>query len=63
MAATSSEPQEEEDWDEDLSLPPPVPEWRHFITQLNQDPGDGSTADSGLGTIAMEEEDAEADTA
>ena len=29
---------------------------------MNQDPGDGSTADSGLGTIAMEEEDAEADS-
>ena len=40
-----------------------MPEWRHFVTQLNQDPGDGSTVDSGLGTIAMEEEDAEADTA
>ena len=35
----------------------------HFVTQLNQDPVDGSTADSGHGTIAMEEEDAEADTA
>ena len=31
--------------------------------QLNQDPGDGSTADLGLGTIAMEEEDVEADMA
>ena len=40
-----------------------MPEWRHFVTQLNQDPGDGSTADSGLGTVTMEEEDAEADTA
>ena len=30
---------------------------------MNQDPGDGSTADSGLGTVAMEEEDVEADTA
>ena len=40
-----------------------MPEWRHFVTQLNQDPGDGSTVDSGLGTIAMEEEDAKADTA
>ena len=30
--------------------------------QLNQDPGDSSTVDSGLGTVAMEEEDAEADT-
>ena len=44
-------------------LPPPVPEWRHFITQLNQDPGDGSTVDSGLGTLTLEEEDAKADTA
>ena len=40
-----------------------MPEWGHFVTQLNLDPGDSSTADSGLGTIAMEEEDAEADTA
>ena len=31
--------------------------------QLNQDPGDDSTADSGLGTVAMEEEDAEANMA
>ena len=64
-ATTSSESQEkeEEDWDRDLSLPQPAPEWRHFVAQLNQDPGDGSTADSGLGTITMEEEDAKADTA
>ena len=34
----------------------------NFITQLNQDPGDGSTTDSGLGTVTMEE-CAEADTA
>ena len=54
---------EEEDWDRDLSLPRPAPEWRHFVTQLNQDPGDSSTADSGLGTITKEEEDVEADTA
>ena len=40
-----------------------MPEWRHFVTQLNQDPGDSSTVDSGLGTITMEEEDAKADTA
>ena len=40
-----------------------MPEWRHFVTQLNQDPGDGSTVNSGLGTITMEEEDAKADTA
>ena len=55
--------QEEEDWDKDLSLPRPAPKWGHFVTQLNQDPGDSSTADSGLGTITMEEEDAEADIA
>ena len=40
-----------------------MPEWSHFIAQLYQDPGDGSTMGSGLGTITMEEEDAEADTA
>ena len=40
-----------------------MPEWRHFVTQLSQDPGDSSTADSGLGTITMEEENVEADTA
>ena len=38
-------------------------EWKHFVTQLNQDPEDSSTVDSGLGTITMEEEDAKADTA
>ena len=53
----------EEDWDRDLSLPGLAPEWRHFVTQLSQDPGDSSTADSGLGTITMEEENVEADTA
>ena len=65
MATTSLESQEaeEEDWDRDLSLPQPAPEWRHFVTQLNQDPGDGSTVDSGLGTVTMEEEDVEADMA
>ena len=31
--------------------------------QLNQDPGDGSTMDSGHGTVVMKEEDAEADMA
>ena len=40
-----------------------MPGWGHFVTQLNQDPGDGSTADLGLVTITMEEEDAKADTA
>ena len=40
-----------------------MPEWGHFVTQLNQDSGDSSTADSGLGTVTMEEEDAEANTA
>ena len=54
---------EEEDWERDLSLPQPAPEWRHFVTQLNQDPRDGSTVDSGLGTITIEEEDVKADTA
>ena len=54
---------EEKDWDSNLSLPQLAPEWRHFVTQLNQDPGDGSTADSGLGTITMEEEDTKAHTA
>ena len=34
-----------------------------FCYAVNQDPGDSSTADSGLGTITMEEEDAEADMA
>ena len=54
---------EEEDWDSDLSLPQLVPEWRHFVTQLNQGPGDSFTVNSGLGTITMEEEDAKTDTA
>ena len=58
-----SQEEEEEDWDKELSLPWPAPKWRHFVTQLNQDPGDSSTVDSGLGTIKMEEEDAKADTA
>ena len=31
--------------------------------QLNQDPGDGSTVDSGLCAVTMEEEGTEADTA
>ena len=30
---------------------------------MNQDPGDGSTVDSGLGTVTMEEEGAKANTA
>ena len=59
MMATSSKPQEEEDWDEDLSLTPPAPKWRHFIVQLNHDPGDGSTAHSGLGNITMKEKELE----
>ena len=64
-AATSSELQEpeEKDWDSDLSLSRLAPEWRHFVTQLNQDPGHGSTADSELGTVTMEEEDVKADMA
>ena len=62
-AATSSEPPEEEDWDAEPLLPPPAPEWGHFVMQLNQDPGNGSTIDSGLDTVAMEEENAEVNTA
>ena len=58
MTTTStSEPQEDEDLDKDLNLPPPTAEWKHFITQLNQDPWEGSITDSGLGTVAMEEGD------
>ena len=62
-ATPSSELPEEEDWDAEPSLPALAPEWKHFVTQLNQDPGDGSTTDSGLGTVAMEEEGTQVHTA
>ena len=39
-----------------------MPEWRHLVNHLNQDPGDGPTTDSGLGTVTMEEENAEVNT-
>ena len=56
---STSKPQEDEDWDKDLTLPPPTVEWGHFVTQLNQDPGEDSVADLGPGTAAMEEGDAD----
>ena len=60
--ASSSELPEEEDWDAEPLLPAPAPEWKHFVTQLNQVPGDGSTTDWGLGTVAMEEEGTQVNT-
>ena len=63
MTTTStSEPQKDEDWDKDLTLPPPTAEWKHFVIQLNQDRGEGSITDLGLGTVVMEKGDAEVDT-
>ena len=45
-------------WDKDLTLPPLMVEWGHFITQLNQDPREDSITDLGLYMAAMEEGDA-----
>ena len=60
MTTTSTwEPQEDEDWDKDLTLPSPTVEWGHFVTQLNQDPREDSVTDSGLGMAVMEEGDAD----
>ena len=58
MAGSTTGPEEEEDWDADVtSLPcPPAPGLKDLVSQLNQDPRAESIADSGIGTTAMEED-------
>ena len=57
-AGPANNREEEEDWDADLTPSPclPPPELKDMVSQLNQDPRAESTADSGHGTIAMEED-------
>ena len=70
MASTASKPtvEDEEDWDEELLLPPhetppePKPELQsqedEWKLMINQDPRSGSvTGDSGYGTMAVTQED------
>ena len=57
-AGSATSPEEEEDWNADV-IPPPcplAPGWKDLVSQLNQDPRAESVADSGTGTIAMEED-------
>ena len=56
MTASTTKSQEE-DWDQDLVLPPPTVEWQHLVNQTNQDPREDSVTDFGWGTAAMEEGD------
>ena len=55
---STTKPQEE-NWDQDLALPPPLVKWGHLVNQLNQDPQEDSVADSSHGMAAMEEGDAD----
>ena len=57
MAGSATNPEEEEDWDADVTAPPPCPPapgWKDLVSKLNQDPRAESIADSGIGTTAME---------
>ena len=59
MAAGSAPgPEEEKDWDADVTLPlcPPAPGLKDLVSQLNQDPRAESITDSGIQTTAMEED-------
>ena len=58
MAGSATNPEEEEDWDAEVTLPlcPPALGWKDLISQLNQDPRAESIADSRLGTTAMVED-------
>ena len=58
MVGSAPGPEEEEDWDADVTPPlcPPAPGLKDLLSQLNQDPRAESTADSGIGTAAMEED-------
>ena len=58
VAGSATNPEEEEDWETDVTLPPcpPAPGWKDLVSQLNQDPRAESIADSGIGTTAMEED-------
>ena len=58
MAGSATNPEEEEDWDADVTPPPcPLaPGWIDLVSQLNQDPRAESITDSGIGTTAMEED-------
>ena len=57
MAGSATNPEEEENWDADVTPPPcsPAPGWKDLVSQLNQDPRAESLTDSGIGTTAMEE--------
>ena len=57
-AGSAHNQEEEEDWDAELTPSPclPLPELKDMVLQLNQDPRVELTADSGHGTIAMEED-------
>ena len=57
VAGSATNPEEEEDWDADVTPPPcPLaPGWKNLVSQLNQDPTAESIADSGIGTTAMED--------
>ena len=58
MAGSATNPEEEEDWDADVTPPPcpPAPGLKDLVSQLNQDPRAESITDSGTGTTAMEED-------
>ena len=58
MAGSATNPEEEEDWDADVTPPPcPLaPGCTDLVSQLNQDPRAESITDFGLGTTAIEED-------
>ena len=58
MAGSAPGPEEEKDWDMDVtpSLCPPAPGLKDLVSWLNQDPRGESITDSGIGATAMEED-------
>ena len=57
-AGSAPGPEQEEDWDVDVTPPscPPAPGLKDLVSQLNQDPRTESITDSGIGTTAIEED-------
>ena len=57
MAGSATNPEEEEDWDANVTPPPCAlaPGWKDLVSQVNQDPRAESITYSGIGTTTMEE--------
>ena len=55
---SATNPEEQEDWDADVTPPlcPLAPGWKDLVSQLNQDPRAESISDSGIGATEMRDD-------